>query len=96
MTGKTTPPIDCGDAHGDSADVECAGGTCLTACQDHPYGMVAGALGLGFALGGGIPMRIASRLAGMGLRLGWYAALAALKRELSQVLNGSKSQRNER
>ncbi len=48
----------------------------------NPYGMMAGALGVGFVLGGGIFSRITERVAGAGLRMGLMAALPLLKEEL--------------
>jgi len=86
-----------GGSFADSGGVAMDGGHCQNTggCR-HPYGLVAGAMGLGFLLGGGISLRLAARLAGMGLRLGWMAAVPVLKRELAHVFTESKSQCNER
>jgi hypothetical protein len=98
MTRHSATSFYIGKDHADTGDVVRKRGICLTACQDHPYGMVAGALGIGFVLGGGISVPLATRLAGLGLRIGWIAAVAVLKREVAQLFNVSKSQpqRNER
>jgi hypothetical protein len=58
----------------------------------NPYGMVAGALGIGFVLGGGLYTRLAARLLGAGLRVGLMAALPILEKPIAQVLSGSKSE----
>ena len=50
--------------------------------QRNPYGMVAGAVAVGFVLGGGLFTRLTSRIAGAGLRMGLMAALPLLQREL--------------
>jgi hypothetical protein len=59
----------------------------------NPYGMVAGAIGVGFLLGGGLFTRLTGRLVGAGLRLGLMAALPFLKDELlaaaNQTINGA-------
>ena len=52
----------------------------------HPYGTVAAAVGIGYALGGGIFTPLTSRLLRLGLRLGVRAALLPiLKAELSEL-----------
>ena len=96
MTGTPPSPMDTGDGFANSGGLSMDGGNCQTAGLVHPYGMVAGALGLGFVLGGGVSLRLTGRLAGLGLRLGWMAVLPALKRELAYVFSGSKSHCNER
>ena len=50
--------------------------------QRNPYGMVAGAVAVGFVLGGGLFTRLTARIAGAGLRIGLMAALPLLQREL--------------
>ena len=60
--------------------------------QRNPYGMVAGALGIGFVLGGGLFTRLAARVLGAGLRLGLMAALPILEKPIAQALGGSKSE----
>ena len=48
--------------------------------QRNPYGMVAGAVAVGFVLGGGLFTRLTARIAGAGLRMGLMAALPLLQR----------------
>jgi hypothetical protein len=62
----------------------------------NPYGMLAGAVGVGFVLGGGLFTRLAARILGAGLRIGLTAALPLLQRELVQAAMGLQSDRNER
>jgi hypothetical protein len=50
--------------------------------QRNPYGMVAGALAVGFVMGGGLFTRLTARIAGAGLRIGLAAAWPLLQREL--------------
>jgi len=50
--------------------------------QSNPYGMVAGAVAVGFVLGGGLFTRLTARIAGAALRIGLMAALPLLQREL--------------
>ena len=50
--------------------------------QRNPYGMVAGAVAVGFVLGGGLFTRLTARIAGAGLRMGLMAALPLLQQEL--------------
>jgi hypothetical protein len=61
-----------------------------------PYLMVAGALGAGFVLGGGLFTRLTERLAGAALRVGMMAALPLVQEELGRRLrrtaNGAGSQ----
>jgi hypothetical protein len=63
--------------------------------QRHPYGMVAGALGLGFVLGGGLFTRLTAGVVGAGLRIGLMAALPLVKEEIvraaQRALQGSYS-----
>ena len=48
----------------------------------NPYGMVAGAVAIGFVMGGGLFTRLTARIAGAGLRMGLAAAWPLLQREL--------------
>ncbi len=50
--------------------------------QRNPYGMVAGALGFGFVLGGGLFTRLTAHIVGAGLRVGLMAVLPLLQDEL--------------
>jgi hypothetical protein len=50
--------------------------------QRNPYGMVAGAAGLGFILGGGLFTRLTANLLGLGLRAGVVAALPLVQGQL--------------
>jgi hypothetical protein len=59
--------------------------------ERNPYGMVAGAVAVGFVLGGGLFTRLSARLFGVGLRIGLAAALPLLQRELVEVALGLKS-----
>jgi hypothetical protein len=56
----------------------------------NPYGMVAGAMGIGFVLGGGFFTRLTARIVGTGLRIGLMAALPILQKEIVQALTGTK------
>jgi len=48
----------------------------------NPYGMMAGALAVGFVMGGGLFTRLTASIAGAGLRMGLAAALPLLQQEL--------------
>jgi hypothetical protein len=50
--------------------------------QRNPYGMVAGAVAVGFILGGGLFTRLTARIAGAGLRIGLAAAWPLLQQQL--------------
>ncbi len=50
--------------------------------ERNPYGMVAGALAVGYVLGGGLFTRLTERLAGAALRAGWLAFLPRIEEEL--------------
>ena len=54
--------------------------------ERNPYGMVAGALGAGFVLGGGLFTRLTGHIAGAALRLGVMAALPRLEKEFGCCL----------
>jgi len=56
----------------------------------NPYGTVAGALGMGFVLGGGLFTRLSAKLFGAGLRAALMVALPILERQIVQVVTGSK------
>jgi uncharacterized membrane protein YhaH (DUF805 family) len=56
----------------------------------NPYGMVAGALGIGFALGGGLFTRVASRILGTGLRIGLMAVLPTIQKQIIETFTQSK------
>jgi hypothetical protein len=58
--------------------------------ERHPYGMVAGALGVGFVLGGGLSTRLTDRLAGIALRVGLAAAWPRLGGELERLVRRSR------
>ena len=54
--------------------------------ERHPYGTVAAAIGIGYALGGGVFTPLTSRLLRLGFRIGVRTALfPILKAELSEV-----------
>jgi hypothetical protein len=55
----------------------------------NPYGMMAGALGVGFVLGGGIFTRLGARVVGAGVRLGLMAALPLLQRQARRIIEQS-------
>jgi hypothetical protein len=50
--------------------------------ERNPYGMVAGALAVGFVLGGGLFTRLTARIAGVGLRMGLAASWPLLQQQL--------------
>ncbi len=56
----------------------------------NPYGMVAGALGIGFVLGGGLFTRLSAKVLGAGLRVGLMLALPSLEKQMAQIFAGSK------
>jgi hypothetical protein len=58
----------------------------------NPYGMVAGALGIGFVLGGGLFTRLTARIVGTGLRVALMAALPFLEKQTVEALGSSKSE----
>ena len=62
----------------------------------HPYGTVAAAVGIGYALGGGIFTPLTSRLVRLGLRIGIRAALLPiLKAEISELAAAFIGDKNE-
>ncbi len=56
--------------------------------------MVAGAVGIGFVLGGGLFTRLTGRILGTGLRISLMAALPILRGEIAQTLAESKLKTN--
>ena len=58
----------------------------------NPYGMVAGALGIGFVLGGGLFTRLAAGIFGAGLRVALMGALPSFKKQITEALSGPKSE----
>ena len=60
----------------------------------NPYGMMAGAVGTGFVLGGGLFTRLGAKIVGTGLRMGLMAALPVLQKELVKALSTSKLDTN--
>jgi uncharacterized membrane protein YhaH (DUF805 family) len=56
----------------------------------NPYGMVAGAVGIGFVLGGGLFTRLTAKLAGTGLRIALAASLPILEKQIVHAFTGPK------
>jgi hypothetical protein len=56
----------------------------------NPYGMVAGALGIGFVLGGGLFTRLSAKIFGTGVRVALMAALPILEKQIAQMVTGSR------
>jgi len=54
--------------------------------ERNPYLMVAGAMGAGFILGGGLFTRLTERLAGTALRIAMMAALPQLRDEIGRYV----------
>ena len=57
--------------------------------ERNPYGMVAGAVGVGFVLGGGIFTRLGARIVGAGVRVGLMAALPLFQKQLGRIIEQS-------
>lgn len=55
--------------------------------ERNPYGMVAGALAVGYVLGGGLFTRLTERIAGVALRAGIMAALPRLEEVLGLTID---------
>jgi hypothetical protein len=55
----------------------------------NPYGMVLGAVGVGFVLGGGIFTRLGAKLVGAGVRVGLMAALPLFQKQLGRIIEQS-------
>ncbi len=62
--------------------------------ERNPYGMVAGALSVGYLLGGGLFTRLTERLASAALRAGLMALLPNIERQLG--LAGARDGRRTR
>jgi hypothetical protein len=62
--------------------------------ERNPYGMVAGALGIGFVLGGGLFTRLTAGVLSAGLRIVLMAALPMLQEELIQAVTAPRSETN--
>ena len=57
--------------------------------EQRPYAILAGAVGLGFVLGGGLFTRLTAKIVGMGFRAGALAALPLVQKELlRRVIDG--------
>lgn len=57
--------------------------------KQSPYSVLAGAVGLGFVLGGGLFTRLTAKIVGVGLRVCVMAALPAVQKELiRRVIEG--------
>jgi hypothetical protein len=82
---EATPPV------GETGGVLCRTLDIEGRLQRNPYGMVAGALGIGFVLGGGLFTRLSARIIGAGLRVALMAVLPILEKQITQVVAGSKS-----
>jgi hypothetical protein len=54
--------------------------------ERHPYGMIAGAMGAGFILGGGLFSRLTERAVGAAVRIGVMAALPRLEKEFGRYM----------
>jgi hypothetical protein len=54
--------------------------------ERNPYGMMAGAMGVGFVLGGGLFTRLTEKIAGAALRIGVMAALPRLEKEFGRYI----------
>jgi len=73
-------------AKGTRDDMFALDATALTErLERNPYGIVAGAFGIGFVLGGGLFTRVTARLVNVALRVGVAAALPYLQDELLAV-----------
>jgi hypothetical protein len=57
----------------------------------NPYGIMAGAVAVGFVLGGGLFTRLTARIVGAGLRIGLMAALPLLKEEALSAVDRSRA-----
>jgi hypothetical protein len=79
------PSADAGDLLSRTLDIK-------RRLQRNPYGMLAGALGIGFVLGGGLFTRLSGRVLGAGLRVGLMAAMPIIAKQLTQALGGSKAE----
>ena len=56
--------------------------------QRNPYGMLAGALAVGFVLGGGLFTRLMAKIVGTGLRVAVMTALPAIQENIIERQQG--------
>jgi predicted methyltransferase len=56
--------------------------------QRNPYGMLAGALAVGFVLGGGLFTRLMAKIVGTGLRMAVMTALPAIQENIIERQQG--------
>ena len=56
--------------------------------QRNPYGMLAGALAVGFVLGGGLFTRLMASIASAGLRMGVMATLPMIQQQILEQTKG--------
>ena len=56
--------------------------------QRNPYGMLAGALAMGFVLGGGLFTRLTATIVGAGLRMAVMTALPVIQQEIVERQQG--------
>jgi hypothetical protein len=61
----------------------------------NPYGTVAGAIAVGFVLGGGLFTRLTARVVGAGLRIGLTSALPFLTEVLRKEVSETQMTANE-
>ena len=60
----------------------------------NPYGVVAGAWGMGFVLGGGLFTRLSARVLGTGLRVALMVALPIFEKQIMNAFSGTNSNNN--
>jgi hypothetical protein len=56
--------------------------------QRNPYGMLAGALAIGFVVGGGLFTRLTAKIVAVGLRMAVMAALPAIQHKIVEQQQG--------
>ena len=61
----------------------------------NPYGVVVGAIGVGFVLGGGLFTRLTARVVGAGVRIGLTSALPFLTEALLKAASETRMTANE-
>jgi hypothetical protein len=61
--------------------------------ERNPYGMLAGALSIGFVLGGGLLSRFTARIVGAGLRIGLMASIPVIEKAIVQAVIGPSNSR---
>jgi hypothetical protein len=75
-----------------ATDAEDAAFDIVALVEEHPVATLATALGLGYALGGGVFTRLTFRAVALSLRLGFQLAVVpALERELANLAGGASS-----